>query len=112
MPKYIEKVIPSEEEPNRRIGQFRVWLEEAVKLANAKPGKLVVVNDELVGKAIFSSMNERLSTIGEDPNEFELFWSREKTDDDVKVLSNGKKQYRYFGWIQIMRKVSSTAKKP
>lgn len=112
MPKYLEKPIPSQEaEGGQRVGQFRKWLEEAVKLAKAKPGQLVLVNDELVGKSVYSSLEERLATIGEDAAEFETIWSREKTDDDVKTLANGKKQYRYYGWIQIRTKAKTAAKR-
>lgn len=112
MPKYIEKPIPSQDsEGGRNIGQFRKWLEEAVKLAKAKPGQLVVVNDELVGKSVYSSLDERLATIGEDAGEFETIWSREKTANDVKTLASGKKQYRYHGWIQIRTKAKTTARK-
>ena len=111
MPKYIEKQIPDQGTEGARVGRFRKWLEESVKLAKAKPGQLVLVNDELVGKAVFSSMDERLSSIGESIRDYEVLWSREKTDKDINEKPDGSKSYRYFGWVQLRAKTKAPARK-
>lgn len=94
----------------QRLGKFNGELRDAVKLAKANPGKPVQVNDEPVRKAYYDSMGERFGVLGENADEFEVKWSRKRTDRDVVETPKGEKRYQYFGFVQI--KAKGETKKP